>query len=199
MANLRDTFEGCLLGAMLGDVVGAVVEGESRAYIRKHFTTADDLLNVASTPEPFGPDWIVGRFTDDTQMLIGVAEWLARDENLDGLSLLRRFARNHEPWRRYGPGTRRILEAFNQDEQMEEHWRGLATLMFSHGSYGNGSAMRAAPIGLRFHAIASMTGALSAAYLGARAIPEQWIAAVKEERHTPTVMRQLAGELVDSV
>lgn len=145
---LRDRFAGSLLGGLVGDMIGAAVEGESPGYIRKTFRGVDDILRLEHVEEVFGGKWIVGRFTDDTQMSLCVAEWLLEDDPSDGKSLLTRFSRTYQSWRRYGPGAGRILEAF---PQYEANWTALATMMFPQGSYGNGSAMRAGPIGLYFH------------------------------------------------
>ncbi|HTL28620.1 MAG TPA: ADP-ribosylglycohydrolase family protein [Tepidisphaeraceae bacterium] len=145
--NLQDKFRGCLLGAMIGDVVGAVVEAESPAYIAKTYRTVDEILCTRSVPEFTGPDWQVGRFTDDTQMMIAVAEWLLEDDSHSPEKLLARFSEAYEPWRRYGSGTASILGLFRQ---YPAQWRELATSQFPHGSHGNGSAMRVAPVGLAY-------------------------------------------------
>ena len=133
---------------MIADVIGAAVEAESPGYIRKTFRNLDEILALKSVPELLSGEWEVGRFTDDTQMTICVAEWLASDANLDGKSLVERFCRAYEPWRHYGPGVRLILESF---PKARERWTDLATAMFPQGSYGNGSAMRVGPVGLFFH------------------------------------------------
>jgi poly(ADP-ribose) glycohydrolase ARH3 len=133
---------------MIGDVIGAAVEAESPGYIRKTFKNLDDILALKSVPELLSGEWEVGRFTDDTQMSICVAEWLASDAILDGKSLLEKFCQAYEPWRHYGPGVRLILESF---PKAQDRWMDLATAMFPQGSYGNGSAMRVAPIGLFLH------------------------------------------------
>ena len=80
MRSLRDKFRGCLLGAAVGDVAGAVVEAESAGYIAATYRSVEGMLAAASVPEFTGPDWRVGRFTDDTQMTICVAEWLLAGE-----------------------------------------------------------------------------------------------------------------------
>jgi len=59
---------------MIGDVRRAVVEAESPGYIAKTFRTVDDILAVGTVEEFTGRNWEVGRFTDDTQMTIAVAE-----------------------------------------------------------------------------------------------------------------------------
>src|SRR5579885_3035921 len=103
--NVSDKFIGSLLGGMLGDVIGAVVEGESPGYIQKTFKSVDEILALEDVEELFGGKWLVGRFTDDTQMSLGVADWLLKEKKLTGKSLLSRFSNAYLPWRRYGPGA----------------------------------------------------------------------------------------------
>ena len=144
---MSDRFSGCLLGGMIGDVIGAVVEGESPKYLAKTYKDLDQILAQDSVPEILGGKWEVGRFTDDTQMTICMTEWLLAGEKTDGQALLDRFSRAYHPARRYGSGARWILETF---PERPEEWKALATIRFPEGSYGNGSAMRVAPIGLLF-------------------------------------------------
>ena len=103
----QEKFRGSLLGGMVGDIIGAAVEAESPGYIRKTFKNLDDILALKSVPELLTGEWEVGRFTDDTQMTLGVAEWLIFDDGLDGRNLLEHFCRVYEPWRHYGPGSAR--------------------------------------------------------------------------------------------
>src|SRR5215472_4718323 len=105
MPTLAQKFRGCLLGAVIGDVAGAAVEAESAAYIAKTYRSVDEILATPSVEEFTGPDWHVGRFTDDTQMMLCVAEWLLADEWRSPQRLLARFVAAYEAWRRYGPGT----------------------------------------------------------------------------------------------
>jgi poly(ADP-ribose) glycohydrolase ARH3 len=147
MATLRDKFRGCLLGATIGDVVGAAVEAESAGYIAKTFRSVDKILATETVEEFTGPPWRVGRYTDDTQMMLCVAEWLLEPEPHTPLRLLEWFAVKYEPFRRYGPGTEAILRLF---PEQKKNWRELSTMQFPQGSLGNGSAMRVAPIGLAY-------------------------------------------------
>src|SRR5689334_22900145 len=137
-AHLATKFTGSLLGGMVGDMIGAAVEAESPAYIRKTFRNLDDILALKSVPEFLTGEWEVGHFTDDTQMTLALAEWLTADEKLGGKTLLEHFCQMYEPWRHYGSGTRLILENF---PYAQDRWMDLATSMFPQGSYGNGSAM----------------------------------------------------------
>src|SRR4051812_46443074 len=145
MPTLPEKFRGCLLGAAIGDVAGAPVEAESPAHIAANYRSIDDILATPSVPEFQGPDWQVGRFTDDTEMALCVAEWLCTDPARAPVNLLARLADAHDPSRRYGPSTESILRLFPKHQSDGQH---LATASFPHGSYGNGSATRAHPIGL---------------------------------------------------
>src|SRR5262249_27238619 len=54
------------------------------------------------------------------------------------------FVANYEPFRGYGRGARAVLDAMPDGE---DH-RAVAQRYFPGGSYGNGAAMRVAPVGL---------------------------------------------------
>jgi len=158
VATLQERFRGCLVGSMIGDVIGAVVEAESPEYIAHTYRSIDEILTAQSVPEFTGPAWQVGRFTDDTQMMICVAEWLLDGEPRSPERLLARFADACEPWRRYGPGTEAILRLYPEHKA---EWRQLATAMFPYGSYGNGSAMRVSPIGLACYSDAKTAASIA--------------------------------------
>lgn len=140
-------FVGCLLGGLLGDICGAPVEAESPGYINKTFSSVDDILAQEKVEEILGHFWVVGHYTDDTQMSICVAEWLLHEQERSGKSLLARFAQAYHPARRYGSSAARLLEAF---EDHSDNWEALARLSFPEGSFGNGAAMRVGPIGCLF-------------------------------------------------
>lgn len=85
-------------------------------------------------------------YTDDTEMMIGVAETLAEKGHIEEERLCQAFVANYHPERGYGQGARRVIEAMATGK---DH-RTLAANIFPGGSFGNGAAMRVAPIGLRF-------------------------------------------------
>jgi ADP-ribosylglycohydrolase len=93
---------------------------------------------------PPGP-W---RWTDDTHMALSVVETLARHGRIEQDALGETFARRYaeEPWRGYGTGAAQLLTRINNGG----HWRDAAPKLFGSGSFGNGGAMRAAPIGAYF-------------------------------------------------
>jgi poly(ADP-ribose) glycohydrolase ARH3 len=134
---LKSRFEGCLLGLAVGDALGANFEGHSPASIRERFATTEDLIDY-----PQDEIW----YTDDTQMAIGVAETLAACGEIVEEHLCRAFADNYDPSRGYGMGARAVLEVMATGG---DHRR-VAEQFFRGGSYGNGAAMRVAPVGLFF-------------------------------------------------
>lgn len=84
-------------------------------------------------------------WTDDTAMALSIVEILKEYGHIDQDALAGAFARRYrqEPWRGYGSGAHRLLaEIANGGD-----WRKLTPSLFPGGSYGNGGAMRAAPIG----------------------------------------------------
>ena len=87
------------------------------------------------------------RYTDDTEMALSIVETLWRYERIDPDELAQGFARRYHPWRGYGAGAHRLLIRF----QSGANWRTEASQMFGgSGSYGNGAAMRVAPLGAYF-------------------------------------------------
>ena len=134
-----DRFVGCLLGHALGDALGAPVEGLPPETIYYDFGPTRRLFER--------PPGFALVYTDDTQMTIGVAECLLVRGEIDANELAGRFRLNYEPWRGYGPGARKLLDAMKGGRD----WRATVPTLFPGGSLGNGAAMRAAPIGLLFY------------------------------------------------
>lgn len=133
-----ERFLGCMLGQAVGDGLGAPYEGLTQEHLYFSFGRASELVKNPSD-EPL-------YYTDDTQMMIGVAETLVDHGEIVEESLCRAFAANYDPARCYGPGARRVLEAMATGGD----WRGLAESIHPGGSLGNGAAMRVAPVGLLF-------------------------------------------------
>ncbi len=81
-------------------------------------------------------------------MTLAIAEYLSEKSTIISDELMRRFVENYESWRGYGHGARVLIEAFRNSADFDF----IAEHLFPGGSYGNGAAMRSAPVGLRFHA-----------------------------------------------
>ena len=125
-------------GLAVGDALGAPYEGLTSPDI--FFRFGEPAVIVTN---PTGDTLY---YTDDTEMMIGVAETLAECGTIDEDRLARAFAENYHPERGYGRGARQIIERM----QRGKDWRTLAGTIFPGGSFGNGAAMRVAPVGLLF-------------------------------------------------
>jgi poly(ADP-ribose) glycohydrolase ARH3 len=136
-AILQDRFEGCLFALAVGDALGGNFEAQSADAIRARFPTAEQLIAY-----PQEEIW----YTDDTQMTIGVCEALIERGAIVEESLCRAFVSNYVPSRGYGRGARAVLDAMEDGRD----YRQVAEQHFPGGSYGNGAAMRVAPVGLLF-------------------------------------------------
>lgn len=86
--------------------------------------------------------------TDDTEMAISIVDVLERRHQIDQDELAMFFARRYarDPARGYGGGASRLLRGIAEGG----HWRSLSETLFPGGSYGNGGAMRVAPLGAYF-------------------------------------------------
>jgi poly(ADP-ribose) glycohydrolase ARH3 len=135
--SLKDRYEGCLLGLAVGDALGGNFEAQSADAIRARFPTAERLIAY-----PEEQIW----YTDDTQMAIGVGEALVERGEIVEEVLCRAFVANYVPSRGYGRGARAVLDAMEDGRDYRE----VAELHFPGGSFGNGAAMRVAPVGLLF-------------------------------------------------
>jgi len=91
-----------------------------------------------------------GRWTDDTHMTMGLAQSLVERGGFDGEHLAWTFLRNYErePWRGYAPGPPTVFSLLRAGVPWNEASRHL---FGGRGSYGNGAAMRVAPVGLLYH------------------------------------------------
>ncbi|MGW6908591.1 ADP-ribosylglycohydrolase family protein [Streptomyces sp. NPDC054940] len=89
---------------------------------------------------PSGP-W---QWTDDTEMACSVVAVLATHHRIDQDALARSFAEHHDFDRGYGPAVNRLLRLVREGGD----WRELSAALFNgQGSWGNGAAMRIAPLG----------------------------------------------------
>jgi poly(ADP-ribose) glycohydrolase ARH3 len=132
---LRAKFSGSLVGTAVGDAVGAGFEG-------RRVLESDVIGDLVARRELLA-------YTDDTHMMIGVAESLVQKEGFDGEHMARVFIKNYEcePWRGYGPGPPSVFRMIKGGEA----WDRASEKLYHGGSYGNGSAMRVAPVGIFYH------------------------------------------------
>ncbi len=129
-----------LTGLSVGDAFG------ERFFTHPHL--AVKLIEQRAVP---APPW---GYTDDTEMAIAVVEALVRDGEIDANGLGRVFGERYlrDPMRGYGRAMHDLLPHLARGVPAV---MAAADLFDGSGSYGNGAAMRVAPVG---------------AYLGAAAL-----------------------------
>ncbi|GAB4192134.1 MAG: ADP-ribosylglycohydrolase family protein [Roseiflexaceae bacterium] len=119
-----------LEGLSLGDAFG-----------ERFFEYEDVIHRLLEHREPPPPPW---PFTDDTQMALSIVGSLRRHGAIDQDWLAHSFAQHYEPSRGYGAGMHRLLRNLAAGGD----WRTASRQQFSgQGSFGNGAAMRVAPLG----------------------------------------------------
>ncbi|WP_459798880.1 ADP-ribosylglycohydrolase family protein [Herbidospora sp. RD11066] len=120
-----------LLGLALGDAFGS-----------QFFVPANRPHLTARSLPPAPWQW-----TDDTEMACSVHDMLTEQGTIDPDHLAAAFAARHDFDRGYGPATNRLLRLVREGGD----WRELAGGLFDgRGSWGNGAAMRVAPLGAWF-------------------------------------------------
>jgi poly(ADP-ribose) glycohydrolase ARH3 len=133
--NLEEKCLGSLVGSALGDAIGELAfQYAERAMLSEAIERYREL-----------------RYTDDTAMTIGLATSLIECGRIDAQRLGKTFSRNFqlEPWRGYAAGPPTV---FSMVRSMKiSYIEGARTLFNGTGSFGNGAAMRVAPLGLFFH------------------------------------------------
>ncbi|MGX9920891.1 ADP-ribosylglycohydrolase family protein [Streptomyces sp. NPDC002248] len=115
-------------GLRIGDALGS------------QFFVPGNRSRLTAEELPPGP-W---QWTDDTEMASSVVTVLVSEGRIEEDVLAHSFARHHDFDRGYGPGANRLLRLVRQGGD----WRELSTALFhGQGSWGNGAAMRVAPLG----------------------------------------------------
>lgn len=130
LARARTALEGLSVGDALGETCFRY----------------ENLEAIIEDPRatPRGP-W---PWTDDTAMALSIFEVLEEHGRIEQDLLARRFAARFkaQPWRGYGAGAFRLLGNVAGGGD----WRIAAEMIFPGGSFGNGSAMRIAPVAAYF-------------------------------------------------
>jgi ADP-ribosylglycohydrolase len=106
-----------------------------------HPNVVDNLVAARAIPSP---PW---HYTDDTEMALSIVAVLRKYGKIDQGKLAQNFAHQYNRERGYGPAMHGLLEKIRNGEP----WQKVASALFEgQGSYGNGSAMRVAPLGAFF-------------------------------------------------
>jgi ADP-ribosylglycohydrolase len=112
------------------------------AFGDQFFILANRLVSAETgvPPAPWG-------WSDDTEMACSVVDVLNRFGQINQDALARSFADRFDVHRRYGAGALELLERIRAGD----HWHRASRELFDgKGSFGNGAAMRVAPLGAFF-------------------------------------------------
>ncbi|XP_069679686.1 ADP-ribosylhydrolase ARH3-like [Periplaneta americana] len=144
--SLASKFRGCLLGSLLGDCLGAPFEGDveiSKSVLQNYF----DKLEGPYFKSP------VKQYTDDAAMTKCLAESLITRGKFDALDVAKRFVKEYfnEPRRGYGQN---VIDVFHKlrGRKFDDPFGPAREQFDGTGSFGNGGAMRVAPLALFSHA-----------------------------------------------
>ena len=132
-AGLLRRAQGCLLGQVAGDALGALVEFRSPADIRSQYPDGVRDLADGGTHRT-----VAGQPTDDSEMALMLARTLARDGVYESQAALAAY----RAWRDSGP--------FDIGSTTSAGLAGRP----NHTSQANGSLMRISPLGIYSHALA---------------------------------------------
>jgi ADP-ribosylglycohydrolase len=123
-----------LEGLSVGDGLGGFFE----------FSNPRGLSHFVKTRKPPVGQW---HFTDDTNMALSIYEILRLHSEIEQDALALSFAQHYDRLRGYG----RSIHGWVPRVLSGQHWREAAALAFGgQGSFGNGGAMRVAPVGAYF-------------------------------------------------
>ena len=128
LTALIDRFKGAAVGTFVGDAMGREVEGWSWEMIRARYGLLQEVGE--------------GIYTDDTEMMIGIMESLQEDPRFDPALTAQKFLTNFHPFRGYGARIYGVMARLR---------RGMSWDQVGTDSWGNGGAMRIAPIGFFFY------------------------------------------------
>jgi ADP-ribosylglycohydrolase len=138
LTRAYSSLEGLSVGDAFGerffvsnDIVEYLIENRAVPRGERHWQEAD-------TGHP------VWSFTDDTMMALSIVESLRLHAAIDPDWLAADFARWYDYTRGYGPAMHSYLARISEGEK----WREESIKLFGgQGSFGNGAAMRVAPLG----------------------------------------------------
>lgn len=130
--------QGCILGGMCGDVLGASVEGASHDRIQTLYPNG-----LTEFPR-FGPRKY-GAYTDDSQMTLALMKSLICMKGVcDVADCARSYANDFQVHRGYGETALKIMVDLKGGADPYT----IANKYIKEGSWANGGAMRISPVGL---------------------------------------------------
>ncbi|KAK6635800.1 hypothetical protein RUM44_001054 [Polyplax serrata] len=142
---LASKFRGTLVGALLGDCLGAPYEDVGSISLRQ-LQSYFDKMETANLKGPCKP------YTDDSAMTRCITKSLIEKETVDEVDIAKKFITEFykEPNRGYGANVVSVFDKLLSTQVSDPF--GPAREQFNgSGSYGNGAAMRTSPVALLYH------------------------------------------------
>ena len=122
-----------LEGLSVGDAFG------ERFFLQRN--VVENLINARAIP---ASPWY---YTDDTQMALSIVAILREYGEINQDKLAESFAKQYDRDRGYGTAASWLLTRIREGKPWQQE---AASLFHGQGSYGNGAAMRVAPVGAFF-------------------------------------------------
>lgn len=140
MAERLSKFQGCLVGALLGDALGERFEG---CYTQPILMTTVTEYTMGLKESP------ILRYTDDTAMTRAICRSLIDRKTYDNHDMAKKFVDEYftEPNRGYGAAVTTVFKRL-RDENPADETLPARDQFDGMGSYGNGAAMRISPVAL---------------------------------------------------
>lgn len=145
--GLLDRAYGALVGGAIGDAMGMPASFLTRAQIEKSYGYIQDFLEPEKDVQSYHGDLQAAEITDDTMESVIISDLLIRDGKFTEAAFneaMKKWAVEQKMLEStvIGPSTRRYLTAIIEGRDPKET-SGLGNT--------NGSAMRVAPIGVKYH------------------------------------------------
>lgn len=133
--KLKEKFLGAILGCAVGDALGAPFEFVKGSVLKREENLLGGYRKMQRYP--------LGQYTDDTQMTLALAETYIANRGFKGADFARRIAELWAKGQIIGPGLSCTEAVANL--QRGKKWQDSGSAV---GKAGNGTAMRASPVGL---------------------------------------------------
>jgi len=161
--DMIERFRGSLLGGLVGDALGAPLEGYARARVLSDFPhgipvlmfdqrTLPDFAMAKELGADLGPDR-TGHGTDDSAGIISLTRSLIRAQGVDArvcaLEFTSAWIRQPDRFPKHTGDACRAAVAVIDSSSGDSFDQSESTA----GNYGNGGAMRIAPLALAFHTL----------------------------------------------
>jgi len=130
--DVRDKFQGCLLGVAIGDTLGHPFEGKLRREIYSYFDNFEEFIKSNKK--------LFNTYTDDSQLTLHTAEALIQGNGFN----IENFIREYIKWLDDPP----IGPGYGCISSIRKLKYGIPWQEAASNSGGNGTVMRVAPIGL---------------------------------------------------